>query len=186
MTKFVWKRGIAALVGVGCAILMALSATPAAARPWKSTPAMLAQDYTQIIDSRPNHQIVMVWWIPSLIEQSSESRDILDKYVVVGIVDAQVSDLGIFTFTPVQTLSVNADGKPLHLLTAADTPPGVASFLTFMQSAMTRAVGQVGAGLHWFAFSAGTFRPCGSGQLSIPYAGEVYTYDAPIPGCPKS
>lgn len=182
-----WKRGDAAVVCAAGAILTLVSVvSPAAARPWKSTPAMLAQDYSQIIDSRPNHQLIMLWWIPSAMEQSNEAKDVLDKYVVVGIVDAQVSDLGIFTFNPVQTLSASVDGKPLHLLTAADTPPAVAGFLTIMQTGMSRAAGQIGAGLHWFAFSAGTFRACGSGELSIPYAGEVYTYDAPIPGCPKS
>jgi len=147
---------------------------------------MLAQDYAQIIDSRPNHQLVMLWWIPSQLEQSNEAKEILEKYVVIGIVDAQVSELGVFSFGPIETLSANGDGRPLHLLTAAETPPGVAGFLTAMQTGMARAAGQMGAGLHWFAFDAGPFRPCGSGQLSIPYAGEVYTYAAPIPGCPKT
>jgi len=167
-------------------ILALASAAPSAdARPWKSTPAMLAQDYGQIIDSRPNHQLVMLWWLPSPMEESKAGKEILDKYVVVGITDAQVSNEGVFSFSPITTLSATVNGQPLHLLTAADTPPSVAGFLTIMQTGMTRAAGQIGAGLHWFAFDAGSFRACGSGELAIPYSGEVYTFDAPIPGCPK-
>jgi hypothetical protein len=109
----------------------------------------------------------------------------MHKDVDNGIAAAPVSNEGLFTFAPISTISASVDRKPLHLLTATDTPPSVAGFLTVMQTGMTRAAGQIGAGLHWFAFDAG-FRACGSGELSIPYDGEVYTYEAPIPGCPKN
>jgi hypothetical protein len=49
---------------------------------------------------------------------------------------------------------------------------------------MRQTIGQMGQGMHFFAFEGGV-HACEKGQLSIPFAGETYIYDTPIPGCPK-
>lgn len=43
----------------------------------------------------------------------------------------------------------------------------------------------MGQGTHWFVFEANNVHSCGVGGLAVPYDGELYTYQTPIPGCPK-
>jgi hypothetical protein len=39
--------------------------------------------------------------------------------------------------------------------------------------------------MRWFVFDGSTIHSCQPGKLSVPYGGETYIYDTPIPGCAK-
>ena len=179
--KFKVSRAAASLASV---VLIMLFSTVCLARPWKQTPDGLALDYSQIVDQR-DHETVLIWWLTPPSIKPPDTTGTIDKYVLIGVIDAHYDDLGNITFQPAETLQISANGKPLKLLTPATTPPTVAGVLTVMQSMLTGSLGKMGQGVRWFVFDGGSFHACGSGQLSVPYANETYTYDAPIPGCPK-
>jgi len=160
--------------------------TPGEARPWKPQGEALAEDYAQIIDSRPGGDLVLLMWIvPQIVKSSPTAAAMLDKYVVLGVVHGHVQAGGIVSFEDVTTLAANdGDGKPLKLLQGADLPADVAGGVAGISGVMRQTIGQMGQGMHFFAFEGGV-HACEKGQLSIPFAGETYIYDTPIPGCPK-
>ncbi len=161
--------------------------TAAQARPWKPEGAALAEDYAEILDSRPSGDLVMLMWIvPQIVKNSPAAAAMLDKYVMVGVVHGHVQPGGVVTFDDITTLTANdADGKPLKLLQGDDIPPGVAGGIVGITGVMRQTIGQMGQGMHFFAFEGASVHACAKGRLSIPFAGETYTYDTPIPGCPK-
>ena len=169
-----------------------LALGPASARPWKPTPEALAQDYSTIVDSREPHRAILLYWasapgIRNARATSSVDREgveLLDRYVLIGVADAQISSGGTFTFAEISAPGVSANGTALKFLPPSDLPPVVAGGFIAIQSVFAKSLGQLGAGIHWFSYDAGGFRACGSGRLSVAYGGETYTYEAPIPGCP--
>lgn len=181
-----------AIFAIAAASIWMISLNPAQARQWRATPEALAQDYSMILDTRTEHRQVLLYWAsaPSIKNASATSRldneveSVLDKYVLIGIADAQVSAGGTFAFADISAPAVSANGASLKLLTTSELPPTVAGGFTALQAVFSRSLGQVGAGIHWFAYDAGGFRACRSGRLAVAYGGENYTYDAPIPGCP--
>ena len=74
----------------------------AEARQWRATPMALAQDYVQIIDQRSPGELVIVFWVsPQLIQQApanERARQLLAKNMVVGVVHADISPGGSFTY----------------------------------------------------------------------------------------
>ena len=71
------------------ALLVLSTAAPLQSRPWPRN-APNAADYLVINDNRGNGDIVLVFWLASpLIPPSSgtqSTRDLLDKYVILGVV----------------------------------------------------------------------------------------------------
>ena len=50
-----------------------------------------------------------------------------------------------------------------------------------------QSLGAVGAGFRWFVFDGASVKSCTPGSgFSVQLANETYTYDTPIPGCPKN
>jgi hypothetical protein len=180
--KFNVRRAAAPLIFV---VALAAFSTICAARPWKPTPEALALEYSQIEDAR-NHETVLIWWLTPPSIKPPDPTGTLDKYVIIGVVDAHYDDLGNITFAPADTLQASVNGRPLSLLTPATMPPAVSGILTVMQNMLGKSLGPMGQGIRWFVFDGGSFHSCGSGQLSVPYANETYTFDAPIPGCPTT
>jgi hypothetical protein len=39
--------------------------------------------------------------------------------------------------------------------------------------------------MRFFTYDGSTIHSCMPGKLTVPFGGETYTYDTPIPGCPK-
>jgi hypothetical protein len=170
-----------------CAVLTTLGAT-ASARQWNATPEAQAQEYSMIQDNRPGNELVMVFWLSPQMVADKAMADVLSKSVVIGALDAHVSNDAKFTFTPVDSVLVkDAAGNELRLLKGDDIPAAAASGVQTMGTAFRQALGPVGAGFQWFVFDAGSVRSCEPGSgLRVQVAGTTYTYDTPIPGCPKT
>jgi hypothetical protein len=180
--------GVRAKIGAVCLVFVVCTAFlgPASARPWRSSPKDRAIDYSQILDDRGKGEIVMIWWlVPPIIENYPDGRALVDKYVLVGLIHAHAKADSTFDFDSVDHLvAADADGKPLKLLNEDEMPPTVAGALSALKSVFVHALGPMGKGTHWFAFEGGKVHACGKGRLTIPFAGETYFYDTPIPGCP--
>ncbi|HML11409.1 MAG TPA: hypothetical protein VK432_11165 [Stellaceae bacterium] len=181
------RFAIAAFVALLC-LLCAAAPDPAQSRPWKPTPAALAQDYTQIIDNRSGKELVLVWWlVPQLIPNSSAAAELLDKYVVVGIIHGHVDVGGTLSFDKIDSLqAMDGNSTPLKALIGDNIPPAVQGALTAVEGVLRQALGPTGQGIAWFVFEGGAVHACQKGGLSIPFEGETYTYETPIPGCPKT
>ena len=162
------------------------ASSPAGARPWKTTPQGMAQDYAQILDVRGQGEIVVIFWmVPQIVGEVPAAHAILEKYVVIGVVHSRLGPAGSMLFDAIDPLQVkDTGGKPLTLLEGDKLPADVSAFVTAMGGTMKQALGAMGQGMHIFVYDSGGVHACTKGGLSIPYAGEVYTYSTPIPGCP--
>lgn len=169
-------------------LALALAARSGAAREWKPIAQSLAENYAQIVDRRSPHEVVFVLWlVPELLPDGPESaiaRQILDDYLVIAVIHADVSELGEFSFRPVDDLTVNTipDGT-LRPLLADALPPAVAGTLSTLRGVFGQTLGPMGQGAHWFAFKGDRVSSCKAGAFSVPYDGVDYSYETPIPGC---
>jgi hypothetical protein len=170
----------AALLAVATTVL----AAPAGARPWKPTPQALAQDYLQIQQVKANSELVLLMWIaPPMIAQPQFSA-ILDKYVVIGVAHGRPG-VGGLLFDDIPTLEVKDDGgNALKPVADKDLPADAAQSIQILTGSIKQATGMVGQGVHFFVFE-GNVHACEKGRLVVPYDGEEYTFDTPVPGCPN-
>lgn len=168
--------------------LVVALASPGLCRIWKPSSASLSMDYTQIRDSRGKGEVVLVSWIVPQWVQDAQLQQLLDKYVVVAVTHAKPSIGGTSTFEDVDTLLVYANGeaKPLTRLTGDSIPPTLAGYLAAFGAGMRQAVGAMGEGMHVFVFEGNSVHACNPGELSVPFAGETYTFKTPIAGCSPS
>ena len=157
------------------------------ARPWKPAMTQLASDYATIVDERNLQDIRIIFWLAPPIMDPGRAAELVDKYVVIGVARGHYSSEGSVTFDPIDSLRVKDSGaKPLQRLTGENIPPAVAGTVATMESVFGQSLGAFGRGIHWFVFVGGTVHACGNGGISIPFAGETYTYDTPFPGCPHA
>jgi hypothetical protein len=177
-------------IGKGCAaaalaVGLAFGLTAADARQWNPTPQALAQDYLQILHMKPGGEVVMVqWFAPPMVAAQPEAAELLDKYVLIAVVHARLGPGGTMLFDDIPPLkATDGDGTPLKLLTGGDIPKNVAQGVQALNGMLKQSIGAMGQGMKFFVFEPGAVKACGKGKLSIPYAGETYTYDTPIPGC---
>ena len=188
MTRFsAIRREFRAAVVVFSALACVLFASsPAGARPWKTTPQGLAQDYAQILDVRAQGEVVMLlWFVPQMVPEKTAERALLDKYIVIGVAHARPGPAGSMLFDAIDPLKIkDARGKPLTLLEGNKLPSDASQLVTAMGATMKQSLGAMGQGMHFFVYDGGSTHACAKGGLSILYAGEVYTYVLPIPGCP--
>jgi hypothetical protein len=158
---------------------------PASCRQWAHNPTDLASDYLTINDNRGSGEIVLIMWLAAPRFAKGPTQDMLNKYVVIGVAHARTAKDGTMSFDRTTTLdAANAEGNKLTLLDATTMPPTVVGAMATMQSVFNRALGQFGQGVQWFAFDGSAMQACTKGRLSIPFAGEKYTFDTPVPGCP--
>lgn len=177
---------LVALCSMGWFFLGAAAPKAAWSRNWKPAPSALAQDYSIITDARDNHDIKMIFWLSSLMLPEGHARELFDHYVIVGVTRAHISPVGTMSFDIVDTLQASdGGGAPLRLLSGDNIPPLVNGMVSAMTSMLGQSLGPLGKGIHWFVFEAGSVHACVDGGLSIPFADEVYTYQTPIPGCPR-
>lgn len=158
-----------------------------AARTWKPDDASQARDYAIINHTAADHkQIRMLFWIPPVMVPSPAAKDLLDKYLLLGVAQARINPTGTFTFDTIETIRpTDGTDTPLKLLGGDDIPPTVAGAVATMTSVFGQSLGAFGKGFHWFVFEPGAVHACEPGMLKIPFEDEVYTYETPIPGCPK-
>jgi hypothetical protein len=174
-----------------CLAMLALlvAAIPANSRLWSRDPASLAQDYAVISDDRGGGDAVLVVWLsaPMLPEGtgSSSEREVLDRYVVIGLIHGHAGPGTAITFDPAVAPEVSdRNGQRLKLIGNDDMPSALVATLTRMQTGFAQNFGALGQGTHWFVFEDNTVHACGKGGMEVQFAGERYTYDTPIPGCP--
>ena len=184
MRAFGASRLEVALVVLSLAICL-LSSSSAWARMWKPSATVVAQDYAQIIDSRSNDDIIIVWWLLPQMFPDKGAQEIVSKNVIFGVLKAHVSSDVTFSFAEVDHLEVKrSDGTSLTPLSGDQIPPTVAGTLATIEAGLRQGLGAMGRGIHWFVFDGTDVDSCAKGGLSVPFAGEVYTYETPVPGCP--
>lgn len=174
---------------IACTLAVLLSTvSPSQSRAWpRNGPS--AADYLLINDNRGNGEIVMVYWIASpLIPPSGQAaRELLDKYIVIGVVHAHGTKEGTFTFDrPAALEASGAHDEPLQSLDMDTMPPAVVGTLAVLKSTLSRSLGAFGQGMQWFVFAGGSVHACAKGGMAVLFANEKYTYDTPVPGCPSA
>ncbi len=161
------------------------ASSTAVSRPWKPNGKALAQDYAMINDNRNGREVILIWWVvPQLVQTSPTAEALLDKYVLMGVVHAHVAVDGRMSFDEIDTLkATDGQANPLTLLTKDNTPPAMVGMVSTIKASFGQALGPLGDGMRWFVFDGGSVHACSKGRMSVPFAGETYTYDTPIPGC---
>jgi hypothetical protein len=171
------------LLGV---MVSGLTSSPTSSRTWKGTPVQIAGEYAQINHAKSATDIVNIrWWAPPTVMPGTPLAGILEKYIVVTVVHFHVNPTGgTMSFDDIDTLEArDGSGKPLLLVPRSELPPTAIGILAGLEAAFRQSLGQLGAGTKFFAFDAGTVRACEKGEISIPFAGETYTWETPFPGC---
>lgn len=159
----------------------------AEARQWKPSPSTLAIDYLDIINRKATGGVVMIWWVAyPMLGSSQGSNSILDKYVVLALVDAKINSTGTPIFSAGEPQLQDATGKALSLVAGADVPSDLVGTIATLRSVMVQTLGPFGKGMQLFTYDTGSVHACSEGRLSVIYGGETYTYDTPIPGCPAN
>jgi hypothetical protein len=194
MAAFVGSQNTMRLERLGammiCATLLlsiALS-TFAAARDWKKTPESAAMDYLMITDMRSNEDIVMVWWLaPESLPATTAQvvKDFLSQYLVLGVNHVLMSTLGAPSSVEESLPELTSySGASLRHIPTSKLAPSLQAGVAALTVSIQAITGPMGAGMKWYVFGGSGIESCEKGGVSVSYAGERYTYDTPIPGCP--
>jgi hypothetical protein len=174
------------------AALSVVAASTASSRIWKATPDAIARDYATINDTRPGGELVLLmWFVPTMVRSDMSGAPnliaMLQKYVVVMAVHGHLDKAsGTLSFDDIDTLEAKDQaGKPLNLLVRSVMPPAPTAVLAAVETLFRQSLGAMGKGMKMFVFDAADVDSCKKGEMSIPFAGETYTWDTPIPGCPQ-
>ena len=172
------------------ALVLLTLLSPASARQWSPDARGQALDYTQILHAKGTGEVVVVWWVvPETFTASANSQviqDVLARYVVVGIAHGRAGAGGGMNFETIPTLTIqDQTSRPLMPLAGNAMPAEVAQTISSMQALARQSLGPMGQGMRWFVFDGSTIHNCTPGRMSVPYGGETYTYDTPIPGCAR-
>ena len=172
------------------AALSAVAVSTASSRNWKATPDAIARDYATINDARPGGELVLLmWFVPGMVRAdmsgAANLSATLQKYVVVMVVHGHLDKAsGTFSFEDIDTLEARDQaGKSLNLLARSDMPPAPTAVLAAVEAMFRQALGAMGKGAKMFVFDAADVDSCKKGGMSIPFAGETYTWDTPFPNC---
>jgi hypothetical protein len=168
------------------ALLIALLATPAGARLWKPTPEQVTADYVTITHNKGAEGRVILGWMTSLVVPSVALKQILDKYVVVSIMHTRQAPGGPVTWDDVQGVQLSdGNGQPLKEVQTDAVPPMLVGLIAASDATMRQ--NSLGKGkVSWTVWEAGSVAVCQKGRLVVNYDGEAYSFDTPLPGCPKS
>jgi hypothetical protein len=173
------------LVGV---MFSSVAFSSALSRPWKPTPIQLAADYAIITHNKSNTDFVTIrWWAEPTIMPGTPLASLLQKYIMISVVHFHV-DLpgGAMSIEDVDTLEArDSSGMPLTAIARDTLPPAAIGTLTTFESTFRQSIGRLGEGTKFFIFDAGAVRACEKGGISVPLAGETYTWETPFPGCSK-
>jgi hypothetical protein len=166
------------------------TAPPLQSRPWPRN-APNAAEYLMINDNRGNGDIALVFWLASPLIPASAgqqaARDLLDKYVVIGVAHAHVTKEATFTFDRVAApLAMGAKNERLQLLDTDTMSPTIVGTLATVKVAFSQSLGEFGKGIQWFVFANGSVNPCSNGGMAVQFENEKYTYVTPVPGCPAT
>lgn len=172
------------VIPVGLAVLA--MAAPAMARMWKPSPAQIASDYTLINHNKGADGRVTLQWLAPTTMATPVMQQLLDRYVVISIAHLRALPGGGTSWDDVQGVQVlDAAGKPLtEIPPDAYAPALVGLFAT--TDAIVRQSTQGRGKTHWGVYEPGTVHACAPGKLQVVYDGETYSWDTPMPGCPKN
>jgi len=170
--------------------LVSLTMTPGLGRQWNPDARGAALDYTQIVHAKAPGEVVVVWWVtPQAFPPGVTDpviQDVLSRYVVLGIAHGRTGTTGQMSFDQIADLRIaDSTARSLAALPSNAMPPEVAQTIGGLQALGRQSLGPIGQGLRWFVFDGSTIHSCAAGKFSVPLEGETYTYDTPIPGCPK-
>ena len=161
------------------------------ARQWSPEPRAAALDYAQIVHVKPNGQLVLVWWVvPEIFAPMPNTQpllNVLSRYVVLGVAQGRPGANGTMTMDTVPAVEITDDmGRSYAPLADNALPPDVSQAIATLQAISRQTpLGPIAQGIRWFVFQADGVHSCGPGALSVPFGGETYNYDTPVPGCTK-
>jgi hypothetical protein len=169
-----------------CILLIALLATPATARLWKPTQEQLTADYVAINHNKGTDGRVLLTWMTSLMVPSVPLKQLLDKYVVVSIMRTRQVPGGPVTWDDVQGVQLSdGNGQPLKEVQPDAIPPLLVGLIAASDANIRQ--NSLGKGkVTWSVWESGSIAACQKGRLVVNYDGEAYSFDTPLPGCPKS
>jgi hypothetical protein len=108
----------------------------------------------------------------------------LEKYIVISVVNFHTGEGGAISVDNIDTLEVrDDDGKPLTLVSRTELLPTEVGVISVIEATFRQSIGRIGDGTRFFIFDAGMVRACEKGRISVPFAGETYTWETPFPGC---
>jgi hypothetical protein len=167
-----------------------LAVPPVTARQWNPDARAASLDYTQIFHQKSPGEIVFLWWVtPEAFPAGSNNQtiqDVLSRYIVLGIAHGRTSTAGQMSFDPIDDLRISdATLRSLPPLPANAMPSELAQTIASLQMLARQSLGPMGQGIRFFVFDGSTIHTCAAGKMTVPFDGETYTYDTPIPGCPK-
>jgi hypothetical protein len=183
------RRIISAALAAG--LLALAAASPTQSRIWKGSPTELARDYVTISDTRRNGEfILLMWFVPQMVSPDTPGmtliKPLLDKYVLLVAAHAKLDrTTARLSFDDIDALDAkNQAGQPLPPIARKDLPPTMTGMLAVVETMFRQSAGAMGQGMKLFVFDAGTVNSCKQGGLAVVLAGETYTWQTPIPGCP--
>ena len=144
-----------------------------------------------INDNRGGGDVVVVFWLASPLIPASAgqqaTRDLLDKYVVIGAGHSHTTKEGTLRFDQVAAPHLTgARNEPLQPLDMDTMSPAIVGALATIKVAFSRSMGEFGKSIQWFVFSSGSVNPCVKGGMAVQTENENYTYVTPVPGCPTT
>ena len=172
---------------LGVLIWTFFGATASEARQWRSNPTDDVLDYALIQDRRSRNEFIMIFWINPTIGNEPKNelvRESLAKNLIIGIAHADFTDRGYFEFRKVSAPVISTGNGQLRTeLKISQQEPLIVRLVPAMQEIYENAIGPLGKGLTWFVYDGTGIETCRPGTLIVPYAGENYSYETPIPGC---
>jgi hypothetical protein len=160
----------------------------ASSRPWKLTPNQIAADYASINHNKGNGDFVTIgWWSAPTARPGTQLIALFEKYVLISVTHSRINfnqPAAGLTFDDIKTLEArDQTGTTLSPVSRDALPPASIELLMGFEAGYRRGLGPRGTGTRFFLFDAGMVHACEKGGISIPYDGEIYTWDTPFPGC---
>ena len=157
----------------------------ASSRPWKPTPAQIAGDYAQINHAKSSSDFVNIrWWAAPTVVLGTPFAQMLQKYIVISVVHFHTGQGGAISVDDIDTLEArDSNDKPLTLVPRTELLPSEVGMISGIEASFRQSTGRIGDGTKFFIFDAKAIHACEKGRVSVPFAGETYTWETPFPGC---
>jgi hypothetical protein len=159
------------------------------ARQWNPDVHASALDYSQIFHARPTGEILLLWWVvPEIFTPNANNQsllNVLSRYVVIGAAEGRPGPNGALAFENIPALQItDQNGRMFSAIPDGSLPADVSQAVQSLQAISRQSqLGPIAQGMRWFVYQSDSARSCAPGRLGVPFAGETYTFDTPIPGC---